>query len=447
MSQIDIKNILDKKLKKDYQVTVPYKVIDERIDVVVADIRKKYKQDGFRPGQVPAEIIKKKYEASIMAEESEKIINETSRKIVDENELRLALAPKVDIKTFEPKKDFEYVVAMELLPEVPEIDLAKVKVTKFNAEITDSEIDESIEKIVANYKDWKEQDAAYKAKLGDAVNIDYVGSIDKEEFEGGSAKGHQLELGTKSFIDDFEDQLVGKKAGDEVSVKVKFPKEYHSEKFAGKKAVFEVKVNKVLCADKPEINDEFVKQKLGLESADKLKELVKNQITSSYEGMTRNLFKKDLFDLLNKKFDFELPEGLVEEQFVKVWAEIEEEIKQNPEKFKNDKEKEKAKAEKRKTSERMVRSGLILSEISKVNKIEVTNEDLIQEVNKKAMQYPGQEKMVAEYYQKNPSAIQDLRGMLLEEKVIDFILEKAGITDKTLPAKSLEKEFNKRMTS
>jgi trigger factor len=443
MSKVEIKNILNKDLKKDYQITVPYSFIEKRIDNIVLDIQKNYKQKGFRTGQVPTDLIKQKYENSIMAEESEKIINENSKKIIEENKLKLALPPKVDIKVFEPKKDFEYTVSMEIFPEVPEIDLAKIKLSKRKVDITKTDIEDASKKILANFKEWKKQDGAIKSKMGDAVNIDYVGKIDKQVFEGGSAQGYQLELGSKSFIDDFEKQLVGKKAGDEVKVKVKFPKEYHNKEFAGKAAEFEVKINSILHGIDPVLTDEFVKNSFGLENVAKLDEAIKNQVEANYESMSRNLFKKELFDFLNKKFDIEVPQGLVDEQFNRVWAETEEELKTNPEKFKSPKEQEKAKAEQRKLAEKMVRNGVLLSELSQRNKVLITQNDLIEEINKKARQFPGQEKMIAEYYQKNPEAVQDLRGAILEEKTVDLILEKGAIETKKISIKDFEKEFSK----
>ncbi len=439
MSEVQIKNILDKKLKKTYQIVVPYSLIEAKIDKVVEGVKKTYKLDGFRKGQVPTNIIKQKYEASIMAEESEKIINETSKKIINDNNLKLALTPKVEVKVFEPKKDFEYDVTMEIFPAVPEIELKKIKIVKKEAEVGKVEIDEFITKITKHHRKWESQSGGYKAKIGDALNIDYVGKIDKEIFEGGSAKGHQLELGSKSFIDDFEDQLVGKKAGDEVRVKVKFPKEYHSSQFAGKAAEFEVKINEVLVGKDPELTDEFIKNNFGLESLVKLEEIAKSQVEGSYIEASRTIFKKELFDFLNKKYDFELPEGLVEEQFKNIWAEVERELKENPNKFKNEKEQEKSKEENRKLAERMIRNGIILADLSDKNKISVTNEDLIAEINKKASQFRGQEKMVAEYYQKNPEAIQSLRGQILEEKAINFILENAAIEIKKISVKNFDK--------
>ena len=443
MSKVNIENILDNDLKKDYNITIPYSMIEDRIDAEVLKIQKNYKMSGFRTGKVPTDIIKQKYESAIMAEESQKIINETSKNIIDEGKLKLALSPKVDVDIFEVKKDVKYKLTIELLPDLPKIDIKKIKLVKKEVEVAKSDIDDAIKRITASHKEWDKQEDKYKAKKSDAVNIDYVGKIDDKEFEGGSAKGHQLEIGSKSFIDDFEDQLIGKKAGDKVKVKVKFPKEYHSEQFAGKKAVFDVEVNSVLKAKEIDIDDKFVKEKFNLDSLGKLEEEIKQQISSGYESMSRNLLKRELFDLLNKKYNFEVTSGLVDEQLDRAWQEVENELKQNPDKFKNEKEKNKAKEEKRKECEKMVRSGLIFSSISQGNEISVDNNDIVAEVNKKAAQFPGQEKAVAQYYEKNPQAIQEIRGLLLEEKVVDYIIDNADIETKNTSLKDLEKSLKK----
>ena len=440
---VQIKNIYDKKLKKDYQVVVPYKLIEVKVNDYITKVRSTFSLKGFRKGQVPVEVIKEKYGKSIMADESDKIINDTIRKIVTDNNIKLALTPKIDIKTFEEGKDVELTATMELYPQLPEIEFNKVKVTKRDAEISAADLDESLKKLLKFYRKWDVKDASYKAKLGDSVNIDYVGKIDKVEFEGGAAKGYQLELGSKSFIDNFEEQLVGKKAGEEVRVKVKFPKEYQKEEFAGKAAEFDVKINEVLTAEMPQINDEFIKNNFGLENKTKLEEAVKKQIEGNYQGMERNLFKKELFDFLNKKYDFELPAGLVEEQLATIWAEVEEEIKANPSKFKNDKEKEKAKDKKREVAERMIRCGMILSDLAQKNKVEVNNDDLNNEIAKILARFPGQEKAVMDYYQGNQGAVQQLRGSIIEEKTIDFILTNPSIEKKKISLKELDKLWQK----
>lgn len=441
--EVKIKNTYDKKLKKDYHIVVPQQMVEVRVNDYIAKVRGNFSLKGFRKGQVPVEVIKEKYGKSIMADESDKIINDTIKKIVKDNNIKLALPPKIDIKTFEEGKDVELTAVMELYPQIPEIDLNKIKVTKRDAEITAADLDESLTKLLKFYRKWNPKEAGAKAKIGDSVNIDYVGKIDKQEFEGGAAKGYQLELGSKSFIDDFEEQLVGKKAGDEVRVKVKFPKEYQKEEFAGKAAEFDVKIKEVLVAEMPEINDEFIKNNFGLENKAKLEEAVKQQIEGNYQNVARNLFKKELFDFFNKKHDFDLPAGLVEEQLNSIWAETEEELKTNPTKFKNDKEKEKAKEKKSEVAERMIRCGMILSELAQQNKIEVTNEDINQEIGKILARFPNQEKAVLEYYQKNQSAVQQLKGSIIEEKTIDFILTQPSLERKKISLKDLDKAWTK----
>ncbi len=435
--EVAIKNTHDKKLKKDYHVTIPYAMIDGKITDYINKIRGTFSLKGFRKGQVPVDVIKEKYGQSIMAEEADKIISSTLKKIVEENKIKLALSPKIDIKAFESGKDIEFTAVLELYPEVPEIELSKVKVTKREAEIAAADVDEALNKMLKFYRKWNKQDSGYKSKNGDAVNIDYVGKIDKVEFDGGAAKGHQLELGSNSFIDDFEKQLTGKKAGEEVRVKVKFPKEYHKEEFAGKAAEFDVKINEVLTAEMPEVTDEFVKNNFGMENKEKLVDAVKKQLTGSYEEMSRTFFKKEFFDILNKKYDFDLPAGLVEEQLTQLWNEEEQS------KYKTEKEQEKAKEKKRELSERMIRCGMILSDLAQKNKLEVTNDDVNKEFEKILSRFPGQEKAVIEYYQKNQGAVQQLRGSILEEKAIDFIFTQPSIEKKKIALKEFDKLWAK----
>lgn len=441
--EVKIKNTLDKKLKKDYEIIVPRELIEKKIDENIKKVKKTISLKGFRKGQVPEDVIKQKYGQSIMADESDKLISENLKKIVKDNDLKPAMPPKIDVKTFVEGKDLEITASIELYPEVPEIDLNKIKVTKREAETSSKDVDESLNKLLKYYQTWDAQEDSYKAKSGDAVNIDYVGRIDKVEFEGGTATGHQLEIGSKSFIDNFEDQLIGKKAGDEVKVKVKFPKEYHSAEFAGKAAEFEVKVNSVLTSKLPEVTDEFIKNTFGMESKNKLEEEVKKQVENNYQGISRNLFKKEFFDFINKKYSFDLPEGLVEEQLNNVWAEVEEELKKNPNKFKNDKEKAKAKDKKRETAARMVRCGMVLNELAQKNKVEATNDDINAELGKILSRYQGQEKAIMEYYQKNANAVQQLKGSIIEEKTIDFILSQSSIETKKVSTKELEKLWKK----
>ena len=438
-----IKNTHDKKLRKDFELILPKELVNKKIDDYNAKIQGTFNLNGFRKGQVPASVIKDKHGSAIMIDEVEKLISENIKKIVADNKIKLALQPKVDLKKIEMGHDVEVNLIMELFPEVPEIDVKKVKVVKKEIEIAESELGEEFKKFAKYFCTWDKQDVGYKAKLKDAVKLDYVGKIDKKEFEGGSAKDYQLELGSKSFIDDFEEQLVGKKAGDELTVKVKFPKDYRVENLAGKPAEFDVKINEILVAKLPEITDEFVKESFGFESKKVFEENIKKELEKRNEDMTFDAFKIELFEYFNKKYDFDLPAGMVEEQTNIMWREIEEELKTNPQKFKNDKEKEKAREAKEELAKKMIRCGIILSKICEQNKIELSKEDFDKEIAKVLARFPGQEKQVIEYYQKNPQIIENIRLTAIETKAINFVMNQEATEKKKNNFKDFEKFYNK----
>ena len=441
--EVKVKNILDKKLKKAYHISIPNQLISDKIDAYIESVKEKISMKGFRKGKVPLEVIKEKYGSSIFADEADKLVSENLQKIIKDNEFKLALSPKVDVKTFEMGKDLEVEITLEIYPKVPEVDFSKIKVIRREVEISKAEVDEAFERLIKLHRNWNKQDATYKAKEGDSVVIDYVGKIDKQEFEGGSAKSYKLELGTKTFIDNFESQLVGVKEGDQVKIKVKFPKDYHNDKFSGKAAEFEVKVNEVLKSELPEITDEFIKDKFGIENRGEFEDVIKKRLESNYHDMSRSLFRKELLEFVNKKYDFDLPSGLVDEQLKEVWGRVEEDVKNNPDRFKNDKEKEKEKERLKEDAEKTVRCGIILSELSRIHKVEVTNDDLNKEIGKIFSRYPNQEKSILDYYQKNPSAINQLKSVVLEEKVIDVIFSDQSIEKKKISLKDFDKIWQK----
>lgn len=445
--EVQTKNILDKKLLKEFELFFPKELLNKNVNDYIEKVKGTYNLKGFRKGQVPANIIKEKHGEAILADELEKLLKENIKKIVKEKDLKLALEPKVDIKKIALDLDLSANITFEIFPEIPEIELAKIKLTKREAELSDAEISEEVKKFAKYFCKWTKQEQGYKAKLNDAVKIDYVGKIDGEEFEGGSAKDYQLELGSKSFIDDFEDQLVGKKAGDKVNVKVKFPKDYHSEKFAGKSAEFAVLIHEILVAEIPEITDEFTKEKLGLDSSKLLQENIKKELEKRNNEMSVEAFKIELFEFLNKKYDFELPKGLIEAQTKSLWHDIEEELKTNPNKFKNEKEKNKAYEEKEELAKKMIRCSMILSKIATDNKIEVKKEDFDAEIQKTLARFPGQEKQVIEYYQKNPQAIENIRLTLIESKAIEFIISQESVEKKKTSFKDFEKFYKKILES
>ncbi len=437
--EIKVKNILNKNLKKDYQLIVPNLLIKAKINDRVNEIQKDYSLKGFRKGQVPQDVIKQKYGTSIKFEELDKIISNEIKKIINDNNLKIAIEPKADLKKIEDDADIECNISFELMPEVPNIDLAKLKIEKMDVEISDSDTDAALAKFLKIYSNWDKQEPGYKSKIGDMVNIDYVGKIDGKEFQGGSATNHDLELGSKSFIDNFEEQLVNKKAQDEVTVKVKFPDHYHNPEYSGKKAVFEVKINHISCCQLQEANDEFVKTKFGLESKEKLVEILKKQVENNYQNLGFELFKKEVFDFFAKNYDFDLPNGLVELEFKNAWGENDENRK-----FKDDKEKEKAKNEKLNSVKKMVRVGIIISDLASKKQIETNQDDLNKEITKILAKYPGQEKNIIEYYKKNHSAYEQLKAIALEDKVINFIIDNSNIKRKKLSVKEFDEMWQKQ---
>ena len=426
----DIKKIIDKNLEKKFAVKISSDELNKAIDAEAEKQKDKIKIDGFRKGKVPVEFIKNKYSAVLLSDAAENLVENTVNNIIKENNYNLISRPKIDVKTLENNKDFEFEISFELYPEIPEIKYNKINLKKQKVKIDKKDIEEGKNRLLKTRANWKEQDDNYKAQKGDKVKIDFLGKLKGEPFEGGKAEGYELELGSKSFIDNFEDQLIGKKAGDEVEVKVSFPKNYHKKELAGQPAVFEVKVHKVSTAEMPELNDQFLKDNFNIETVEKLEEMIEKELSSMYESATKSDVKADIFEWLKKNVKFELPESIIEDEFNREWAPIENELKTNPDKFKTEKEKEKEKAEVRQNAEDSVKLGLILSEIGKANNIKVEDTELIEEIRKRATAYPGQEQMIADFYMKNKSALNQLTGLILEDKVIDFICKQANVEEK-----------------
>lgn len=441
--QFEISNILTKDLNSDYKVIINNSIISERINNRVNELRPKINIKGFRKGNVPSNVIIEKYGQSLLAEESEKLANEAIKKIIDDNKIKIATRPKIDIKELKLNEDLEFTVFLELFPTIPDIELNKIKITFREADITENDINENIDKLAINFSESQEAQPSHKAKIDDIVNIDYVGCIDNIEFDGGSAKGHKLVLGSNSFIDNFESQLVGKKAGDEVVVKVKFPKNYHNYEFRGKAAKFNVKINNIEVINKLELTDKIVKDKFGLDDISKLRENVSKNLTDSYNNISTNLYKKELYDIFIKKYSFMLPEGIIEMQFKHLYQDIEEQIKKNPNLFKSEKEINKEREKQRDIAIRTITAGYIISDISKKNNIEPTQEDITNEFQKIMAQYPGQQQQVMKYYQENPDAINNIKEIITERKVIEFIIDNSSTVKKKTSITDIDKLWQK----
>ena len=427
----EIKKILDKKLDVKYSVKIQASELQEEINNQAQKQQKTLKMDGFRKGKVPTDVIKNKYSAVLLTDSAEKLIENNVSKIVDENKYNLISRPKIDVKSLEENKDLEFEVSFELYLDVAKIKYDDIKLQKTKIKLEEKDVEEGKKRLLTGKAKWKEESPEYKAKLGDRVNIDFLGKIDGVAFEGGKAEKYNLELGSKSFIDNFEDQLVGKKAGDKVDVKVNFPKNYQKKELAGQPAVFEVVVHSVSTATLPEMTDEFLKENFNIESVSKLEEMIKEELTSMYESSTKNKIKSDIFEWMKKNIKMELPTSIVDDEFNRQWQQVEDELKDNPDKFKSEKDKEKEKDKIRKNAEDSIKLGLILSEIGKSNNIKVEQTEVIDEIRKRASMYsnPQQKDMIVNFYMKNQAALNQITGTLLEDKVIDFIVSKSNVKE------------------
>ena len=436
----DIKKIYDKNLELKYSVKIPTNEMDEKINQEAEKEKDKIKIDGFRKGKVPLDIIKNKFSATLLNDVAQNLVEENIQKLIKDNDYKLISRPEINIKKLDINSDFEFEISLILYPKIPEIKYEKIKLKKQNIKLTDKDIQEGIQKLVKSKAKWVEQDSDYKSKLGDRVKIDFLGKIDDVEFKGGKGENYNLELGSKSFIDDFEEQLLNKKSGEEVKVKVRFPKNYHQKDLADKKAVFEVKIHSISIPEIPELTDEFLKENFNIENQDKLKEMITKELTTIYESNTKNKLKNDMFEWIKKEVDVDLPLKIVDEEFNREWAPIENELKNNPNKFASEKDKQKEMENIRNNSEQSIKLGLILSEIGKANNIEVKDTEVTEEIRKRASVYPGQEGMIVDFYMKNQNALNQLTGILLEDKVVDFILSKATVKEEEVSIEDFNKE-------
>jgi len=387
---------------------------------------------GFRPGKVPAGHIRKMFGKSIMNDIVQEVLNESSQQAINDNKIRPAVT--------NGEADLEYTMKVESIPEFDPVDPEKLKFTRLVHKAAKKDIDERLKELAASSKTYKKKAKTAKAKKDDAVLIDFVGTVDGVAFDGGAMEGHQLVLGSGTFIPGFEDQLIGAKAGDELDVKVTFPDPYQSADLAGKDAVFATKVVEVQGAKDSVIDDDFAK-KFGMETAEDLTKAVTEQYEAELEGQSRMRLKRAILDELDKKHKFDLPPGMVEAEFGNIWNQVQAEKEAGNLDEEDAKKSDKAlEKDYRKIAERRVRLGLVLAEMGQKHEIQITNEELQGAMIAEARQYPGQEQQVIEFYQKNPQAIAQLRAPIYEEKVVDLIVEKAKMTDKKVDKDTLFEE-------
>jgi trigger factor len=437
------KEIENKGLKRAYEVEIAAKDIEKRQDARLGEIAKTVNMKGFRKGKAPIHVVKAQYGDSVMGEIVEQAVNQESQKVLNDNKIKPAMQPKIEITSFAKGEALKFKMEVEILPDFDVMDVKKLKLTKPVVDVDDKTLEEALERIASQNSDTKPIKTNRAAKKGDVAVIDFDGSVDGKKRDGMKGENHNLELGGGMFIPGFEDQLIGKKAGDDVTVNVTFPENYGAEDLAGKDAVFEVKIHELREPTEAKVNDDLAK-KLGLEDLEALKNILREQMASEYEQFSRMKLKRDLLDQLDAGHKFELPAMMVEQENEMIVKQMEQERHQQmhaagnhdhdcQESHLTDDEK----AELREIAERRVRLGLVLSEIGTSNKVTVNQQDLQQAVIAEAKKYPGQEAQVFEFYQKNKQALESLRAPLFEEKVVDFIFELAEVKEKKVSIEEL----------
>lgn len=426
-------------LRYEFKVMVPADEVEGKIVSRLKEVGASVHLPGFRPGKVPMNVLRNRYGASILGEVLETVVNETSSKALEEKGVRPALQPSIEITDFKEGSELEYRMTVEAMPEIAVIDYQSLTLERLRPEITEAMVAKAIERIGEQHRQAETVERA--AQTGDRLLIDFAGSVDGAEFPGGTAKGYTLELGSGSFIPGFEAQLTGVTAGGHVSVKVTFPADYGHAELAGKDAVFEVDVHEVR-EPKPLVLDDELAKAIGVDSLDELKTLVREKMEADYGQFARQKLKRSLLDQLASKVDFPAPETMVSQEFDMIWKQAQEARAQNPEDFAEDagKSEEVLRAEYQSIALRRVRLGLLLAEIGRTNNITVTQAEENRALAAEAYRYHGRESEVVKYYRNNPGAMAGLRAPIFEDKVVDFIVELAEVSDKVVPVDELMKE-------
>ncbi|MBR0861146.1 trigger factor [Bradyrhizobium diazoefficiens] len=452
---MQVTETLSEGLKHEFKISVPASDLDAKAGAKFVDLKDKVRINGFRPGKVPVAHLKKVYGRSVMAETIDQTIRDTNTQLFSERGFRLATEPKITMPSEQAeveellsgKTDLTYTVAIEVVPSIALADFKTFQVEKPVADVTDADVDEAIKRIADTNRGYAAKADGAKAGSGDRVTINFKGTINGEVFEGGTGEGIQVVIGSNTFIPGFEEQLTGIGAGETRTLKVSFPKNYMNDKLAGQPAEFETTATSIEAPQDIAIDDEFAKT-LGLESLDKLKEAARERLVAEFAGATRQRVKRALLDRLDEAHRFEAPPSLVDEEFNLMWNSVKAEMDSAGKTFADeDTTEDAAKEEYRKIADRRVRLGLVLSEIGEKNKITVTDDEVGRAVIERARQMPGREKEVWDYYRSNAQALAQLRAPIYEDKVVDFILELANVTEKKVSREDLYKDDEAEKTA
>jgi trigger factor len=426
-------------LKRTLKVVVGADELGRRFSERLDEIKDRVQLKGFRKGKVPVPHLKKMYGRSLMAEVLEQTVKETSSKAIADRNERAVMQPSYTLpedekeieQVLEGKADLAYSMTFEVLPSFDLVDPKTLKLERLRADVEPDAIDKAVEQLVERSITFTPEEGRAAAS-GDRITMDFVGRIDGEAFEGGSGEGTQLVLGQANFIPGFEEGLIGSKAGEERDINATFPDDYTVDALKGKAAIFAVKIKEVGAPVRPAVDDDFAKT-LGAENVANLRKLVSEQISREYDNVARMKLKRQMLAQLEKAHTFELPPSLVDSEFESIWRQLTETMRQSGKSFPDEnKTEEEARAEYRRIAERRVRLGLIIGEIAEKNDIKITQDELRRVLIEQARRFPGQEKAVYEYYEKTPGALAELRAPIIEDKVVDFVIERAKPTEKTV---------------
>ncbi len=424
-------------LTRGFKIKVEAAELSARQEARLADIGRDAQISGFRPGKVPLKILKQRFGQAILGEVLEATVQEAAQKTMEDRGLRPAGQPKIDAQEFKEDQDFEYEMTVEVLPEIEPGDFSTYEFERMTVAPADDEVDKSISQIAAQRRQSEPISGKRAAKSGDLVVLDYAGSVDGTAFDGGTGEGFQLELGSGQFIPGFEAQVEGQKVDQQFDVTVTFPEDYTSEELAGKEAVFSCKINEIRELSEAKIDDEFAKE-LGLDDLATLRDQVRQQLEQEYQRLAREKLKRSLLDRLADQHEFEVPPSMAETEFQSIWQQIEE-AKESGKLEGEDaaKSDEDLRAEYDGIARRRVRLGLLLSEIGHRNNISVSQDEVNRALMQVARQYPGHEQEVISQYQQAPEAMQQLQAPIFEDKVVDYILEIAKVTDRAVSREEL----------
>jgi trigger factor len=449
---MQVKETVADGLKHEFQISVPAADIEAKVDARLVGMKDKVRLNGFRPGKVPVGHLKRLYGRSVAAETIEQLIRDTNAEIFTERGFKLATEPKVTMPSEQKevedilagKSDLSYTVAVEVVPAIQLADFKSFSVEKPVADVTETDIDEAVKRVADQNRTFAAKPEEATAENGDRVTVSFKGTIDGTPFDGGTGEGIQVVIGSNTFIPGFEEQLIGIASGETRTLKVSFPKNYASAALAGQPAEFETTATLIEAPQETKIDDEFAKS-LGLDSLDKLKEAARERLSVEFAGATRQRVKRLLLDRLDDAHRFDAPPSLVEEEFNLMWNSIKAEMESTGKTFaEEDTTEEAAREEYHKIADRRVRLGLVLSEIGEKNKITVTDDEVSRAVMERARSMPGREKEVWDYYRNNANALAQLRAPIYEDKVVDFILELANVTEKKVTKEDLYKDEDEK---